>query len=317
MRYLTSFCVVVMLVSPAVAETKYSTWKNPDDKGTPAEADNRALSKLIDELKALVDDAQRARAADPLFLRDLRDLARKYGNPWGHQVLVDDFGDGEYKSNPVWRVVSGKFLIERNWGLRSALSPQAQSTNTGQPERLSGRDAAKAILEALLKKKTNDQGPQKMQPVEPAVFSIYSVASIANAFSLTVDVSSWHAPSRNQGDVQFDFGPYQGTRPYRGTRQSSGYRLVYTSGGPLRLIRTSSRGISVVEATSKTIMLEDRKVHALTWTRDVNGTMKVGLDGETLFQATDRGFRDKFDGIVFNNRGGDFIVKRVAVFDNR
>ena len=50
---------------PAAAQDqKYSPWPAPADRGT---ADEKARD-LVDDLRALIDEAERSRAADPRFL---------------------------------------------------------------------------------------------------------------------------------------------------------------------------------------------------------------------------------------------------------
>ena len=62
------------------------------------------------------------------------------------------------------------------------------------------------------------------------------------------------------------------------------------------------------------MILEDKKAHRIEWTRRPDGAMAVALDGKPLFTAVDRGFTDPFDGFLMINRGGDYILKRLAVF---
>ena len=60
----------------------------------------------------MVDDAEKARAADPQFLRDLRGLAQGSDRPWRIQLLNDDFGDGDFTRNPSWTVTAGKYWVD-------------------------------------------------------------------------------------------------------------------------------------------------------------------------------------------------------------
>ena len=41
--------------------------------------------------------------------------------------------------------------------------------------------------------------------------------------------------------------------------------------------------------------------------------MTVAIDGKEMMRATDRGFRDPFDGFALVNRGGDYVLGRVAI----
>ena len=75
---------------------------------------------LIDAPGTLVDEAERAHAADPRLLRDPRDprdLARRFERSWRVSVLSDDF-----TANPAWNVTQGRYWVEPGYGLRSATS---------------------------------------------------------------------------------------------------------------------------------------------------------------------------------------------------
>jgi hypothetical protein len=41
--------------------------------------------------------------------------------------------------------------------------------------------------------------------------------------------------------------------------------------------------------------------------------MAVILDGQELFQVTDRSFRDPFDGFAAINSGGDYAFRRITI----
>ena len=94
MRIIVLLSFLLLLSVSAFAQTKYSEWSDPDGKND---------GKLIERLNELIDQAEKARAADPAFLRDLRDLARGYSaqpqattQPVSRTVLSDDFGDGDF-----------------------------------------------------------------------------------------------------------------------------------------------------------------------------------------------------------------------------
>ena len=128
MRFILIFSAFVFLSLPVAAEQKYSTWSNPDGGGG-------TTKELVDKLNALIDEAEKSRAADPVFLRDLRALTSGFAvpqnvAPQNVSVLSDDFSDGDFNSNPVWNVSEGRFWIEKDWGLRSAITPGA----TAAPE---------------------------------------------------------------------------------------------------------------------------------------------------------------------------------------
>ncbi len=81
----------------------------------------------------------------------------------------------------------------------------------------------------------------------------------------------------------------------------------------LELLRVTSRGASTLDFYDKPLNLHDGQEHVLTWTRDRAGAMSILLDGQELMQATDRGFRDPFDGLAVVNSGGDYALRRVVI----
>jgi len=301
-RILTLFASLVLAVAlavPAGAQTKYQRWSNPDGP------ENQ--SKLLEELRSLVDQADRDRAADPQFLRDLRALLRKYDRPNLAQLLFDDSADGDFEYNPRWRVVNGKFWVERGYGLRSHVSRHQAAAQDQRTKKQRKQDQASKILGALLGAPPQQQQQQQSAGGD-ATAVIYSTARISNAFSMRVEMSSWEAHGR------FEIGVYQGTR------LNTGYRLIYAAGATptLRLLRVSARtGASIVATASQRIILEDQKQHVIEWKRGPRGGMRILIDGTEMIHARDTGYRDPFDGVTLLNRSGDFIVSKVLVDGTR
>ncbi|MBC8268548.1 MAG: hypothetical protein H8E36_07365 [Rhodospirillaceae bacterium] len=299
MRFILAFSALVFLSLPVAAEQKYSAWSNPDGSGG-------TTKELVDKLNALIDEAEKSRAADPVFLRDLRALTSGFAVPENVapkdvSVLSDDFSDGDFNTNPVWTVNEGRFWIEKDWGLRSAITPG--DTTAPEPEKkASSKDLAIAIFGAVLKKATKSKSePTQNTAAKPQVATIHSTAAIANAFTIVFELSSWQPQGR------FDIGPFQGTDT------GSGYRLSYAPGGSLAIHRVSSRGSSVVKQGASLVPLEDQKFHTIQWSRDSSARMTVSIDAKVVLSTTDRSFSDPFQGIVISNRGGDYIIKRIAV----
>lgn len=73
--------------------------------------------QLVDEIKLLLEEAERAGAADPLFLQDLRAAADRFLWPWRNVVLFDDFSDGNFTDNPQWLNPGGFVTVAENVGL--------------------------------------------------------------------------------------------------------------------------------------------------------------------------------------------------------
>jgi len=307
MRFILAFIVLMLASLPLSAQQKYSAWSNPDSSsGTTQE--------LVDKLNALINEAEKSRAADPVFLRDLRALTQGYAaakpvsaldpvsvlNPVS--VLSDDFSDGDFTANPVWSVSEGRFWIEKNWGLRSAITAASAAAPEQQTKKAGGKDLALAIFGAVLQQATkNKSEPTQKAAATQQIAAIHSSVAIANAFSIEFEISSW------QPQGQIDIGPFQGTNT------NSGYRLSYAPGGALALLRITAQGTSVIKQSTKSVPLEDQKSHTIVWSRDPRGLMSVAIDGNAIFSTTDRSFSDPFDGIAITNRGGDYIIKRIAV----
>jgi len=302
-RALGAFGLALLITAAAPAsaqQSRYSQWSDPN---APS-ADDR-LQGFIDRLNKLIDEGEKARAADPNFLRDLRDLAGGYDRPWRHQVLSDAFIDGDYTADPAWSVTSGKYWVERGWGLRSAVKPGATS-NTAESRPASNQEKAAQLFGAILNQALGGgQGSQGSTTQNaPAAAIIHAPAAISNAFAMELDFSSWSA------EGEFQVAVYQGQ--FKGSA-SPGYRLTYRPGGTLQIDRVSSRGTSVVERATKAHPLEDKKIHRIQWQRYGDGRMSVSINGTEVLTTADRGFRDAFSGLALINTGGDYIIKTVAV----
>lgn len=286
---LTGIAALLLFPEPGLAQSgKYNAWSDPNN---PAASEASALKDFKDRLNKLIDEAEKARAADPVFLRDLRALAGE-GTAAAMKTILDDaFTDGNFTTNPTWQVISGEYFIENGWGLRNRILT-AQSQSSAQ----SGDDLAKVLLGTIIKRAAGVQDQQG--PVENA---IVTRAAIPNAFSVTAEI--WSA----QPDGHFEIGVFQGQDAVLG------YRLLYAGGKGMQLHRVGSSGSSMVQSSANAIAIEDKKFHTVQWTRGTDGTLRVSLDGTEILNVVDRGFSDPFDGLRISNRTGDFIVKRVTV----
>lgn len=297
------FCVLALPLN--AQESRYSSWSDPNKPQTS----DSSLNQMVDELRDLVREAEKARAADPQFLKDLNQLADRYGQPVYRLLFQDDFSDGNYTHNPVWTVSSGKYWIEQGYGLRSAVEaatatqdqPQEQSRKVSKEELLIG--VLGAVLGAKNQNTQSQEPVEKQAPAPAQAARIYTQQAIKNSFRIEMDFSSWAAGGN------WAFGPYQGSN------RDTGYRLVYQpdQSPALQLMRHYTKSSAVV-ASHQTLKLEDSKNHKLVWQRSPDGQMQVILDGETLMNVTDQSFRDDFSGFVLTNSAGDFTVKSLSVY---
>jgi len=288
----TLMMALVLTSFPLAAQT-YNTWNDPDAQDNPASPDQTAsderLQDFVERLRAILDQAEKDRAADPALLKDLRTLADSYDRPWSNVSLNDTFADGDYTGDPVWTVTEGRYFIEANWGLRNVLE-EASASGSGDG------DVAKQIFGQILNQALGGKQQSRVQAT-----AIFTEAAISNAFAAEIEVSSWV----NEG--RLILGPYQGND------RVAGYRVAYNVGGSIDLLAVSNRGIRAVQRAPGPFTLEDKKVHLVAIERDRDGRTIVKLDGETIIDVTDQSFRDGFQGWGFATEGGDFIVKQVTV----
>lgn len=300
-------CAVPVMASAQSSDNRYGSWAPPGSATAPG-ASQANVDGLLGELDKLIKDAEASRAANPVFLRDLKDLAARYRNSWGARVFFDDFNDGDYQLNPAWTVTSGDYFVEQGYGLRARPTEAVQDTSApSQPQQLSKEQLAISILGAVLGGKQSggeaSAQPQAQTQARPAV--IETRARIPNSFSATAQISSW------KGEGQFELAVTQGVG-------GAGYRVVYNPGpqAVLELVSVTSRGRGVIDSKQVT-RLEDQKVHSLQWVRQADGAMTVSLDGSAVLSARDTSFRDPFDGLTISQQGSDIIVKSVEIVGAR
>lgn len=282
-----------------------SSWENPD--GTPAQAGDSQVQGLVDELNKLVDTATTAGAAHPNFLRDLRDLARRFDWPWRKRVLFDDFSDGNVTAGPAWTVGGAPVTVDRFDGLRSRVSMEAPQTATQTQRSSEPEDVAVQILGAFLKQRSSEPEKPAPAPKRHEESILATLAASANQFALQADIIF-----ANAVNGYIEMGVIQGT-------DGLGYRVGIrprARDAEVEILRVGSRGSGVVDSAF---------VAAATWgaqpasqpktvlfTRDDEGDMNVSIDGTVVLTANDRAFRDGFDGFIVRNGGGEYVLKSIS-----
>jgi hypothetical protein len=273
-------------------ESTYQPWSGATPAQTSQTGDQK-LQSLVTDLNALIKKAESANAADPNFLADLKKLAAKYPltpslGGSGTVFLSDNFSDGNYTANPVWKVSAGTWEVDTKGATQGLSSTIGESSS----KKISGNDVLKAIL-----------GVQQQQAPQSTYASIYTAAPIANTFKMTMKVVS----ANKSGPL--NIGPYQGASA------SSGYRLVYQPGKDTGLVlqRVVGNQVTTVGSYNDPINLEDGKPHELMWQREPTGKMRVYLDGQQLIIATDTQIKQNFDGWLNVNQGGSYWIREIKV----
>jgi hypothetical protein len=289
--------LLLLTISTAQAdEVRHAPWQGQVQAGD--------MPELLRNLRALTDQAERDKAANPIFLADLRAMTGEYENRvrWPVRLLYDDFRDGEFNSNPAWTVVDGDWRIDSRGGSPVLFSRvryrggSNQASNSGN-----AADLVAGALGAFLNQQ-NGQGQQNQQRRDgPA--SILVPVAMSDQFFIRIEMTS------REGVGQFNFGPYAGRQAERS------YQVTYAPGAANGLIlsRVSDRGSQVLGMSRGPISLEDNRSHLVELRRGPAGRMTVALDGRPIIEATDVGIRRPFNGFLMVNSGGSYGIRSVAI----
>ncbi|MDX1709718.1 MAG: hypothetical protein R3316_01110 [Rhodovibrionaceae bacterium] len=278
--------------------------------------DDERLQAMIDELKDMLDKAERQRLADPWFIQDMRDVLQRYDWPWSHTVYDETYQTASRRLPEPWDRRSGRFRVDGSLGLRTVFYPSepAREDDSRSSGTSSTGEAVGQLLGQIIKQSldgdSGDEG-RREEEAEPEVEAAVAVLPVGFANAFAIHVTTTVRPLDTRGQQVLAFGPYQGGNAV------AGYRLVYQPGaadGGLSLIKRSSRGtVSTIEFGEGAPDLTDGARHDIVWTRSRRGRMQVTVDGRQVIDVVDRGFNDSFAGLVIRNEGGDYAFNRIAV----
>ncbi|MDF1721923.1 MAG: hypothetical protein P1U65_14725 [Minwuia sp.] len=279
-------------------------------------ASDDGKDKLLDDLRTLVDEAEKARAADPRFIRDLRSLMERHDQPKFELLVKDTFEDGDFTRVPKWQVTQGEFRIGRYGGLVSEVVAARASVPQNNDNNGRGNSDAEAVVRLfgqILGAQTGNQdqqgtaAAQTEEKPEPAL--IYLVQPMSNAFDVLARLES-----DPEAGGTLELGVFQGQKG------RSGYRIVFGSRGEAQLIRVGRDVKVLARAAFRMPGLVDgwrNPGYVVAWRRDQRGRMLVVVDDKTLFDVTDTAFRDTFDGLRLRNVRGRHALQAVEVYGHK
>lgn len=279
---------------PMALADDYQPWQGPYN--SPGSGQPGDLQQLVKQLRQLIAKAEKAKAADPKFLRDLRNLTDSYDIP--SQILFDNFSSGQYPDNRRWNVTAGNWRIvtQPSPGLATRVSTQQY----GQYGNNNNQNALTGLLGALIAPQGNNQS-QNQQGNGYA--GISAPVAIPNAFNLHIEFSASNDAQR------LDMGMYR-------DNSDGGYFLSYMPTAPKGFqlsVVVPGQQSRPIAYTQGSVNLNGQGTHAVDWKRDRDGRMSVALDGQEIMNVSDTSLRKPFDGFAIGNSGGFYIIRSVAI----
>lgn len=320
--------MLVLCLLAVGAEAQQQQQQPPRYREQTIQPQTGELTEMIGELRRLTDQAARTRAADPMFIGDLRRLANiyqerhDYATQWPVSVVSEDFRDGDFTRNPAWTPLEGTWeIVSRGnrMALHSAImkppapvAAQTPATPASPPPPMTGQDVVVGVLGAILRQQSGQGGqstqpapaqPAPAQPALPSSAAIQLPLSISNAFALQIEMASGNADGRFEITL------------YRGQSAEAAYRLVYAPAADTGLVlgRLSQQGTKLLGSSTGRVSLEDEKTHIIDWRRDSAGKMTVALDGKPMIEAVDSEIRGSLNGLTLTNGGGSYWVTSLKV----
>lgn len=303
---------IVALAAVVALSAGAARAQRDDLYGEDRYGDRDAEQEMVDELRGLIEKAQRQRAVRPRFLRDLEDLANRHDYPWRRPIVREYFRDGDFTRDPHWRVVSGEFVMNWSGGLYSRvrrggrLDMRRSGQDGRQSDKITGGDIAKAILGGLLNVPDRDQARDQAGRTNREPAQIFLRQRITSAFAISA------AFATNSGRQDDDWGGFDFS-VIDNQRRARGYRLSYTPATGLTLFRISGRNVRAIAGSDRGFRLDGRRDHVIDWSRDRDGHFHVGLDGRDILAVTDRESGRDFEGFYLINRGGEFILRSLTI----
>jgi hypothetical protein len=293
--FATALALPLLAFAPATRADDYQPWQGPYNSGNPNQPGD--IGQLVHQLRQLIAKAEKAKAADPNFLRDLKNLANSY-DQGSMQILSDNFNSGQYPDSRRWKVIAGDWRIvtQPAAGLGTQVNTRQNGNNT--------QNLVNGLLGALISPQGNNQN-QNQQGNNYA--GLQAPVAIPNAFTVHFEFSS------SEDATRFDVGTYR-------DNNDGAYFLSYMPTAPRGFMLSRSvpgQGTQQIAYSPGIMNLNGRGFHAVDWKRERDGRMTVAVDGQPLIDVTDTAVQKSFDGFVMGNNGGFYIIRNVSITGRR
>ncbi len=283
--------ISVYIITPTLS---YSGSEDPNKE---------TLINLINELESAVNSADKKMVAHPNFIKELRGLIEKYRGKFRTVFLKENFSDGDYIKNPKWDVVSGQFEITPSKRLRSSVVSERPVEKPATEEK---KDLFGMLLKEVLKPSSDIQ-EEKSSPAKIKEASIHTNVEIGPVFELDISMIS----NSKWGSMELVLLGGKKRVPY--------YRLVYNASPspdrPIQFFRERGLRSYLIDEATKYPLLDDGNLHKIQWIRDLQGNIKVLVDGKEILSTVDVFYKDNFTGFTIVNRGGTYEWGPINIFE--
>lgn len=284
--------LAVGLAAPLAAEAQSRLpWTGDAASGgylqAKSETAQDALKKLVGDIDALIQKAERDRSANSRFLNDLKAAIRPHQSTWATAILDEDFSDGDYTRNPRWTPVAGRFEVAKGLVMSPRIEQQSQQS-------------AAQLLNNLLG--ANSQ----TNTMQGAVIALDR--DLPNVFALDVILRA--SDLRNARESAMRIGVTQGAD------RRGGYWVVVEPGtqptvGLYVISRSGVRRLGVASVGGDLLAGDDVRIQ---WQRRDNDLIRVYVNKDKLIETTDPTYQQRFTSIVLASDGMDTTVRRVRAF---